>query len=147
MNRMWVAAGCLAFAAVCAAAPSLGEGTTKAPPPASAATTLPPEAAGFVGQWILQEEGADSATCPLNMTDRPAATGWVAEALDSCPASFPVFASWGVEDGGAAVVLYDKGQHEVLRLQPNQDGVLESSGEAPTYQLSPFDAGGEQDTD
>ena len=145
-NRVWIAAGMLALAAVAGVGPALSQTSTA---PSAASGAMPSEATGFVGQWILQQEGSDDATCPLNMTDRPAATGWVAEPLDFCPASFPVFASWSIEGGGTAVVLYDKAQHEVLRLQPNQDGMLDSSGsgESPTYQLAPYDAGGEQDTD
>lgn len=148
MNRMLTAASVLALAACLEAGPVMAQAAgAAAPSVAPAGTGLPAEDAGYVGQWILQQDGAGDASCPLNLTDKPAATGWAAEPLDFCPASFPVFASWALDDSGATVVLYDKGQHEVLRLQPNQDGVLESSGEPPTYQLSPYDAGGEQDTD
>lgn len=141
-----------------AAAPAVAQDSSDVSVPAtdSAASDLPDDVQSFAGDWVLQQEDANAATCALTFTDQPAAGGgWAVTLPDACPAPFPdaaALAVWSVDDSDGSILIGDASQHTTLKLIANPDGFYATDEDVSPrfYLVSPNDedgAGGEQDSD
>ena len=121
----------------------------------SAAPSLPEDLQSYAGDWELQQEDANAATCAVTFTDQQVPGGWAITVPNPCPAPFPAASAltvWSVDETDGSIIVLDASQKVTMRLLADPEGFYATDEDTTPrfYLVTPQEtdgAGGEQDAD